>query len=105
DFLVGGPVEAVNRADFGTKVSSRHSFTLAPGETKIVRARLSATAVEAPFAAGFDELVERRRSEADRFYYGVNPHPVSDELRAIHRQAFAGLLWTKQCYQFVVAEW
>ncbi|HEY1653601.1 MAG TPA: hypothetical protein VGF86_00640 [Candidatus Tumulicola sp.] len=105
DYLVGGVGEAVNRADFGTKVASRHSFTLGPGETKIVRARLSATAIEYPFASGFDELIEQRRDEADRFYLGVNPHPIGDELRAIQRQAFAGLLWTKQCYQFVVAEW
>jgi hypothetical protein len=105
DYLVAGKADAVNRADFGTKVASRHTFTLDPGETRVVRLRLSREAVAAPFEPGFDELFDRRRAEADAFYRSVNPHPVSDELRAIQRQAFAGLLWTKQFYQFVVTDW
>ena len=88
------------------EAGGQHSLRLDAGETKTIRARLCATgAREPPFSAGFDELVEQRRSEADVFYGNVNPHPIGDELRAVQRQAFAGLLWTKQCYQFVVAEW
>ncbi|MGA8534854.1 MAG: hypothetical protein WB615_12170 [Candidatus Tumulicola sp.] len=105
DYLVGGNAAAVNRADFGTKVASRHSVALEPGQTKVVRLRLAREAVGEPFAPGFDELFEQRRTEADVFYRKVNPHRVSDELRAIQRQAFAGMLWSKQFYQFVVADW
>jgi hypothetical protein len=105
DYLVGGNSDAVNRADFGTKVASRHSVMLEPAQTQVVRLRLSREAVDDPFAPGFDELFERRRGEADAFYRGVNPHPTNDELRAIQRQAFAGMLWSKQFYQFVVADW
>ncbi|HEY5427139.1 MAG TPA: hypothetical protein VIJ77_11350, partial [Candidatus Tumulicola sp.] len=105
EYLTAGNAEAVNRADFGTKVAAHHRFTLAAGETKVVRARLSRDALADPFGPGFDELFERRRGEVDQFYRNVNPHSVSEELRAIQRQAFAGMLWTKQCYQYVVGEW
>ncbi|HEU5479101.1 MAG TPA: hypothetical protein VFU90_04670, partial [Candidatus Tumulicola sp.] len=105
DYVVRGKAEAVNQAGFGTKTSALHKLTVNPGETQYVRARLSSTTLETPFAAGFDDAFERRRAEADAFYRNVNPHPITDELRAIQRQAFAGMLWTKQCYQFVVAEW
>ena len=105
EYLTAQNAEAVNRADFGTKVAAHHRFTLAAGETKVVRARLSRDALADPFGPGFDELFERRRGEVDQFYRNVNPHSVSEELRAIQRQAFAGMLWTKQCYQYVVGEW
>src|SRR5579863_7212936 len=105
EYLVNGKSDGVNRADFGTKVASRHGFVLGPGETRVVRVRLSREAVDAPFAPAFDETFERRRREADTFYRDVNPHPLDDDLRAIQRQAFAGMLWSKQFYSFVVAEW
>ncbi|HKU81755.1 MAG TPA: hypothetical protein VJP76_06250, partial [Candidatus Tumulicola sp.] len=105
EYLTRGGAAAVNRAGFGTKAASRHHLTIAPGETAVVRARLSAAMQADPFDDDFEACFARRRAEADVFYANVNPHPIGDELRAIQRQAFAGLLWTKQCYQFVVAEW
>jgi hypothetical protein len=104
DYIVAGRQDAVNRGGFGTKVAAHHRLDLAEGETKAVRLRLSRFDFAAPFD-GFDDLVERRRREADEFYAAVNPHPVGDELRLIQRQAFAGMLWSKQFYRFVVAEW
>jgi hypothetical protein len=105
DYLVNGNAAAVNRADFGTKVASRHAFTLAPGETRVVRVRLSSENVAEPFGQAFDDLFGVRKGEADAFYHEVNPHPIADELRSIQRQAFAGMLWSKQYYSFVVGDW
>jgi len=105
DYLVNGKSDAVNRADFGTKVASRHGFVLGAGETRVVRVRLSQESVEMPFAPAFDETFERRRARSREFYRDVNPHTLDDDLRAIQRQAFAGMLWSKQFYSFVVAEW
>jgi hypothetical protein len=107
-YLVQGEEHAVNRADFGTKVAARYSFVLAPGESKTVELRVSKNRLSAPFEVPADPaqgVFTKRGAEADRFYANVNPYPVSDDLRAIQRQAFAGMLWTKQSYHFVVAEW
>ncbi|HTU80673.1 MAG TPA: hypothetical protein VMF61_01000 [Candidatus Acidoferrales bacterium] len=105
DYMVAGKAEAVNRADFGTKVAARWSFVLQPRESRTIDLRLSKNRAAAPFDASFDALFATRIGEADAFYREVNPYPISDDLRAIQRQAFAGMLWTKQSYHFVVAEW
>jgi hypothetical protein len=53
----------------------------------------------------FDDAIEERRMEADEFYYSLTQGYVSDDLRAIMRQALAGMLWTKQHYKFIASEW
>ena len=52
-----------------------------------------------------DNIISKRQAEADEFYWHVTPYPISDELRQIQRQGFAGLLWTKQFYYFVHNYW
>ena len=108
DYLVHGKADAVNRADFGTKVAARHSFVLGAGESRSIDLRLSKARLETPFdylEEKEDDIFAVRRAEADLFYENVNPYPVSDDLRAIQRQAFAGMLWSKQSYHFVVSQW
>ena len=58
----------------------------------------------APFA-GADELIARRRAEADEFYEAITPPAVTDDAKAVMRQALAGMLWSKQCYYFDVDRW
>lgn len=53
----------------------------------------------------FDDAIEERRQEADEFYGKLVLGPVSDDLRAIMRQAMGGMMWTKQYYRFVAEEW
>jgi hypothetical protein len=53
----------------------------------------------------FDDVIERRREEADEFYYRISPMPMTDDLRNIQRQAFSGMMWTKQHYHFVWDQW
>lgn len=107
DHVVRGQTGAVNPRRTGTKVAAHRVLDLAPGETAVMRLRLSAEA-EAPgrpFGAGFAEVFAARRIEAEEFYATVLPSGVSDEERNVARQAFAGLLWSKQFYHFVVADW
>lgn len=44
----------------------------------------------------FDNIMEAHQDEADDFYQNISPAPISDDERQVQRQAFAGLLWTKQ---------
>ena len=107
DYVVRGQTGAVNAKRTGTKVAAHRVLDLAPGETAVMRLRLSAEA-EAPgrpFGEGFAQVFAARRAEAEEFYSAVLPAGVNDEERNVARQAFAGLLWSKQFYHFVVADW
>ena len=52
-----------------------------------------------------DELIARRRAEADEFYDAITPPAVTDDAKSVMRQALAGMLWSKQCYYFDVDRW
>ena len=46
-----------------------------------------------------------RRDDANDFYASVTPRELSIDGRAVMRQAFAGMLWSKQYYHYVVRDW
>ena len=106
DCIVHGREDAVNAAQFGTKAAPHYRFAVAAGETCVVRLRLTNDAgVEDALGSGFDAMFDLRIREADAFYRRVTPFDLPDQLRNIQRQAFAGLLWNKQYYHYVVAHW
>ncbi len=74
------------------------------GATQPLLLRFSAHRYSAPFA-GAAELFTQRREEADRFYQAFGPAWMSEDARSVQRQAFAGLLWSKQFYYYDVAQW
>lgn len=103
--VVGGDADAVNPAQTGTKATAWYRRTLDPGEEWGVRLRLRAgEALSAPFA-DFDATLAARRAEADAFYAALQPAGLSADDRNIQRQAFAGMLWSKQFYYYDVDEW
>ncbi|HMD03256.1 MAG TPA: hypothetical protein VKG44_09865, partial [Candidatus Baltobacteraceae bacterium] len=103
DFVVNGH-PAVNPARTGTKAAAHYIREVGAGESWTVRLRLTNTELAEPFGS-FDALFDGRRKEADEFYEAVNPYPISDDMRNVQRQAFAGLLWSKQYYNYVVDDW
>ena len=107
DYVVHGKKDAVNPKRMGTKAAAHCVLDLAAGETRIVRARLySEKATPAKtFGDEFNQTFAARRHEADEFYDAVLPTDISKEERNVARQAFAGLLWSKQFYHFVVEDW
>ncbi len=106
DCIVHGKEDAVKAAAFGTKAAPHYSFVVAAGETRVVRLRLTNDgALGDALGSAFDAMFELRIREADAFYRRVTPFDLPDELRNIQRQAFAGLLWNKQYYHYVVAHW
>jgi hypothetical protein len=106
DYVVNGDAQAINPDRVGTKFAAHYSLTLAPGETKTVRLRLSdQPQMATPFSAEFEQIFQTRKQEADEFYQDVSPFPQSADVRNIQRQAFAGLLWSKQYYQYSVHDW
>lgn len=106
DYLVQGRQDVVNRDQRGTKVAVHYELTIAAGATQTIRLRLSDLPQLAdPFGEAFDATFILRQQEADDFYRRITPTALSQEMRAVQRQAFAGLLWSKQYYHYIVDDW
>jgi hypothetical protein len=106
DYLVHGRKEAINPLQIGTKASVHYQLSIEPGQTQIVQLRLSDSSnLAEPFGQEFESTFQVRQREADEFYQRICPVGLSDDERNVQRQAFAGLLWSKQFYYYVVYEW
>lgn len=106
DYVVQGQPDRVNRDRMGTKVAAHYQLSFAPGETKVVCLRLSdRQTIAEPFGSEFAQVFQTRKQEADEFYQRICPFPMSEDERNIQRQAFAGLLWSKQYYHYAVQDW
>jgi len=102
-YLVGREASAVNTAMAGTKASLHYEKILKPGETWTVRMRL---AKKAALPDGtFDRIFSQRQEEADAFYAAVQAEALPADAISVQRQAFAGMLWSKQYYNYVVKDW
>ena len=106
DYLVNGIQQGVNPEKVGTKASAYYELPIDAGATKVVRLRLTDLSnLTAPFATEFETIFQHRISEADEFYHRICPFPISDDERNVQRQAFAGMLWSKQFYYYVIEDW
>jgi len=105
--IVGGRADAVRADGRGTKAAPWFRLDLAPGASAEIRLRLveSASAPRTFFGRAFDATFVARVREADEFYASVIPSNATDEERSVARQAYAGLLWSKQFYQYSVHDW
>jgi hypothetical protein len=101
--VVLGQHERVN-SERGSKVAAHVRAVVAPGDTFTVAVRFCTGAKAKPFA-GFDTVFTKRRREADEFYESVQRPMLTEDERLVQRQAFAGLLWSKQFYQYDVDHW
>ncbi|MFN8059152.1 MAG: hypothetical protein U0Q12_08290 [Vicinamibacterales bacterium] len=108
EYVVAGATGAVNPERTGTKAAA-HYVREVPAHASVSvtlrlcdKAGLDASAVK---GAAFEGIVEARRAEADEFYASVVPTGVSADAKNVMRQAFAGLMWSKQYYHYVVREW
>ena len=108
DHVVAGAA-TVNPQGRGTKCAFWYQVAVEPGATVELRLRLRprGTGPEASAALGssFDEVVAARRAEADEFYGELTPEAASADEALVMRQAFAGMLWSKQLYYYDVSRW
>jgi len=108
-FPTGG--NFVNPELKGTKFGAHYTFQDVPGHggCAVVRLKLTPNRLGKDITledeVSFDDAVEERRQEADEFYSSLSFGPISEDLRQIMRQAFGGMLWTKQYYRFIQQEW
>ncbi len=102
DHVVSG-ASTVNPERVGTKAAFRHRLVVEAGASATVRLRLSASG--AAIDADFDSVVAARRNEADEFYAQLTPEDTPADQAMVLRQAMAGMLWSKQFYNFNVQRW
>lgn len=112
NYLVDAQVDAINPAQVGTKAAAHYQLQIGAGATQVIRLRLRQETQENGgngsiqlFGAAFDALMQQRQREADEFYQRMMPTCLCDDRRNIQRQAFAGMLWNKQYFYYVVDEW
>jgi len=96
----------VNPEQTGTKAAPHYRVRVPAGGSETIRLRLSEPLITAdPFGAGFDEVIDARRKEADEFFLELMPQSFDEDQRLVFRQAIAGMLWGKQYYDFDIEEW
>jgi len=102
--IIHNELDAVNPAETGTKACAWYQLELAPGESEIIRLRLAQRSQPSTKVHDIDGMFARRIAEADEFY-SFCPSTLSEDGKRVQRQAFAGLLWSKQYYYFVINDW
>ena len=104
-YVVNGNSDAINPGKFGTKAAARYILEIPAGGSAVVRLRLSAAPGAAPFGNDFHAILAARQADADEFYNRITPPTLNEDQRRVHRQALAGMLWTKQYYLYDVDTW
>ncbi|HEX2332068.1 MAG TPA: glucosidase, partial [Burkholderiales bacterium] len=104
-YVISKDSKAINPARTGTKAAARYVLDVPAGGASVVRLRVSAGSAALPFGKGFDATVAARLADADEFYERITPPSLGEDERRVHRQALAGMLWSKQFYFYDVDTW
>lgn len=105
DYVISGrKSNTVNPNHIGTKAAGRFSRIVKGGESISIRMRLVNHTISEPFG-GFEDMFDKRIREANEFYAEIQKDVKDPELLSIQRQAYAGMLWSKQFYYYNVYEW
>jgi len=108
DYVVKGIRSAVSAESCGTKAAGHYRLEIAPGESISFRLRLTNLEFSHPSQSAFDDfdrVFSLRQREADEFYATVIPQNLSADAQNVMRQSFAGMLWSKQFYHYVIKTW
>jgi len=104
-YLIQGEKTAINPECKGTKMGLHYQMEIPAGGQQVIKCRLTGQdSLHSPLSE-IDAIFVKRKEEADQFYKELNHPELPQELGQIQRQAFAGLLWNKQFYHFVVEDW
>ncbi len=105
--VVHGRPGVVNPDGHGTKAAAHHRLELGPGETRVLRLRLTdvpPARIGEPFER-FASTFDARLADADELYAAITPSSASEDEARVVRQGLAGMLWSKQYYYFDLDRW
>jgi hypothetical protein len=105
--VIQGEASAVNPAEEGTKAAIHYVLSIPAGEERVVRLRLSQRGAGGSRGIGaeFDRIFEDRIRETEEFYRERLPEAATEDEMRVLRQGYAGLLWSKQFYNYVMRDW
>jgi hypothetical protein len=104
EYLIAGKHESVNPSKVGTKAAAYYALNLPARGSSAIRLRLCSRMPTDAFR-DFDTDFGQRLAEADEFYAWISPGSFSEDEKRVHRQALAGMLWSKQFYYFDLDKW
>lgn len=104
NYVVNGNERAINSQQSGTKVAACYKLNVTAGGSVTVKLRLTARKNASPFT-DFDEIFATQKADAESFYIEKQKNTIGDDEKLVQRQAFAGMLWSKQLYYFNVNKW
>ena len=108
DYIVHGAKNSVTPEPMGTKAAAHYPLEIPAGQAVTVRLRLTNIDCSGITKAAFDDfdaIFALRQREADEYYATIIPQDLSPDARNVMRQGFAGMLWSKQFYHYVVKNW
>jgi hypothetical protein len=118
EYVIRGETGAVNPAKIGTKAAANYRLSVPAAGEIVIRLRLTdkdfstkiaKSAKKKSSATGafddFDQTFATRIAEADEFYSEIISPDLSNDAKNVQRQAFAGMLWSKQFYHYIVEQW
>lgn len=104
EYIVNKNKKVINPAEIGTKVGGFQKLKILGKGEAVVRFRLTAGNRDINFEE-FDSIFEQRKKEADEFYGDIQQFIEDEDDRNVQRQAFAGMIWSKQFYYFDIRQW
>ena len=103
-YIINGDANAIDPDKHGTKCAALYRRTVPAGESVSIRLRLTTKTLVAPFQQ-FNTLYKKRYAEAGEFYASIQNQVCSDDERRVQRQAYAGMLWSKQLFYYDINQW
>ena len=104
EYIVHGKTDAVNINAVGTKAAANFDVTINGNDSHTFRLRLSSQTIPQPFEE-YDALFDAAKNNADAFYADLQKDITNDDEKNVQRQAFAGMLWSKQYFDYNVDKW
>ena len=107
-YLVHGETAAINPSQQGTKASAIYNLSIGANASYTIQLRLTKSTPEIQNDSayqGFDQILDRRKQDCDDYYARVMPAGFSAEQKLVFRQAMAGMLWSKQFYNYDITPW
>ena len=107
-YLVHGETAAINPSQQGTKASAIYNLSIGANASYTIQLRLTKSTPETQNDSAyhdFDQILDRRKQDCDDYYARVMPAGFSAEQKLVFRQAMAGMLWSKQFYNYDITPW
>lgn len=104
-YVIEKQKNAISSEKKGTKGGLVYRQEYRGGETKTLYFRLTNKKVSKKPLDIAEKVFAKRKKEADSFYKEIIFQDTCEELIIIQRRAFAGLLWNKAFYNYIVEQW